>query len=42
MNRLIRFLCANLNFVPMHRLWKSPRDCSMKLPGDYKPDHIIS
>ena len=34
MNRLIRFLSEFLNFVSVNRLWKSPRDCLMKLPSD--------
>ena len=34
MNRLIRFLFECLNFVSVHRLWKSPRNCLMKLPSD--------
>ena len=34
MNRLIRFLCTSLNFIPRSRLWKGPRNCSMTSPSD--------
>ena len=33
MNRF-RLLCAILNFVPINRLWKSPRNCLMKSPSN--------
>ena len=33
MGTFIKFLCGNLYFVPINRLWKSCRNCPMKLPS---------
>ena len=33
MNRIIRFLPASLNFVPINRLLKSPQKCSIMEPA---------
>ena len=34
MNSFIRFFCASLNSLPINRLWKCPRNCSMKYLSD--------
>ena len=33
MNRIMRFLPASLNFVPINRLLKSPQKCSIMEPA---------
>ena len=33
MINFIKFLCAHLIFVPINRIWKSHKNCPMKLPS---------